>query len=227
MSLLRKSIGRFPCTGLAVAILAVCSTPGLLLGEGEDDFETLWESSYDRVQGVDVSQRIRVEDIVEPPSDYRYSSFGRGDPFQPPYMQVQVAEEAREAELRRFYEIPIVSGLQVPLDQLKVEGIWVLPNRERRAMIRTAVRNEGIIAKVGDPIGLAGKIVDITDSMVVAREYFLHEDGSRTYEDRVMFLGDPNERLGRDRQKRVVLRPGETPVIKESNNIIQTQERAP
>lgn len=127
----------------------------------------------------------RVEDIVEPSAEYHYAGFGRPDPFQPPVeIQAVVADTV---------EIPIVSPLQrYPLKELRLVGVWARNNGERKALVLTPV-NEGIIVKVGDPVGNGGgKVISISDSSMVVREFLLAEDGTRQFSDsRIVFETKP------------------------------------
>jgi len=188
--------------------------------ESLQEFDETWQSSQERaVSGDDVTDRLRVENIIEPPNEYRFAAFGRSDPFLPPLIEEEITPGAPRLN---GFEVPITSGLQVPLDQLKVEGIWVLPDREMRTLIRTADRNQGIIAKVGDPIGLAGKIFDIKKDMVIARQFELHEDGSRTFEDKILYLGNAADFRLNHGKRRMILRPGQGVTIEEDDSLVQS-----
>lgn len=151
--------------------------------------EKRWDSYSEKGGGVaeEITKGVRVEDIIEPPSDYRYAAFGKGDPFLPPL----ITEDARMANP---LEIPIVSPLQrYKLADLKMVGIWQLPSGERKAMIMTPSDNDisqGIIVKSGDPIGQrGGRILGIGDDYLTVREFTLSPDGTRQYEDQQMFIG--------------------------------------
>ncbi len=199
-----------------------------------------WDSARDTQSGEDLSGVVRVEDIVEPPAEYHYAAFGRPDPFQPPSAQLtQQMRQARGGELQ--YGIPVVNSLQVPLDQLTVRGIWQLSNGERRALVIVLPQDllnagangrggftqrplggrgnaageaeEGVVAKVGDPIGPSGKILEILSDRVVTRQYKLQRDGVRAFDDISLFLGGPDAVQRLDADKTYVLAPGKDPQL--------------
>lgn len=177
------------------------------------------------IQAKDLSYDIRIETIVEPPAEYHFSSFGREDPFMPPLARMKSNIDRRKSQAK--YGIPIVNSMQVSLSNLTVRGIWQLANGERRALViasrdvrgegdgdpsRALQEEEGVVAKVGDLIGPAGKIIEIDESAVVTRQYKLLRDGTRTFDEVVLHLG------GLDASKkqideRYVIRPGENPVL--------------
>ena len=155
----------------------------------------------------DITKGIRIEDIIEPPTDYHYAAFGRPDPFMPPMVL------DREGAGPNPLEIPIVSPLQrYSLDQLRVVGIWRLASGDRKAMVlaqasrssepgrggtdsmtASSAASQGIIVKVGDPIGnRGGKVMSVADDYVTIREFSLSPDGSRQYEDRQLPMGARN-----------------------------------
>ena len=83
---------------------------------------------------------LKVEEIIEPTSEYRYASFGKEDPFAQPPMGVAADTPDPQGGVGApaSSEIPMVSPLQAyPLDQLAVKGVWVLPNGQARAVIMT------------------------------------------------------------------------------------------
>ncbi len=175
-----------------------------------EEVEEDWESTPDR-PAEDITRSIRIEDIVEPPSDYHYASFDRPNPFQAPDLNIidRMAEgaglngvagggtangdpvagaEAAAGKLVYGAEIPMISALQnFALKDLRLKGIWQSDAMERRAIVMTPKR-EGIIVKVGDPIA-AGKILEINKEYLVVREYRIKSDGAREYEDKEMYLG--------------------------------------
>jgi Tfp pilus assembly protein PilP len=154
-----------------------------------------WDSYSDMqagsVMGEDVSDGVRVEDIVEPPSDYRYAAFGKPDPFVPPLLSRDNSVDS--------LEIPIVSPLQqYSLSELSLVGIWQMPDGERKAMVLTVAKNkfpsQGIIVKNGDPIAnRGGKIIGIGEDYMTIREFSLTPDGTREFEDVQMFMGERQE----------------------------------
>src|SRR5690606_31519719 len=128
----------------------------------------------------EITGGVRVEDIVEPPSEYRYAAFGKPDPFVPPMV---VSEDGVDGP--GPIEIPIVSPLQLfPIGQLRVVGIWQLSSGERKALImappRESQSSQGIIVKNGDPVGQrGGRILAIGDDFLTVREFTLAPDGTR------------------------------------------------
>jgi len=173
----------------------------------ETVFEEFWGSVSNREiedKARNIRERVIIEEIVEPMYQYRYASFGKPNPFVPPFHLLSQFSPLT-------YEIPIVSPLQVSLDQLRVRGIWQLEDGTRRALI-TGERSQGIIASVGDPIGPSGKITDINEEGVTARQYKLNNDGSREFEDIALRLreADPVEAVGR----KYLLQPGKPPFFK-------------
>lgn len=139
------------------------------------------EKKEDANVANDVTKGLRVEDIVDPPAEYRYAAFGRADPFVPGQ-----AEAAKQDE-----DIPIASLLQkYGINQLKLVGIWRLESGARKALMMTP-KNEGIIAKVGDPIGLRrGRILRIEEDNVVVREFNIAPDGTRQFDDLVIAMNE-------------------------------------
>jgi Tfp pilus assembly protein PilP len=174
-------------------------------GDGDEKWESYSDLSAVNAVAEEITGGVRVEDIVEPPSDYRFAAFGRQDPFIPPIITQQLAAEQAIDPL----EIPIVSPLQrFDLDRLQVVGIWQLPSGERKAMVLTPNRSaQGIIVKNGDPIGnRGGKIVDIGAQVITVREFMLAPDGTRQFEDQQMLMGgrDPDDVKGT-----LVFKPGQ------------------
>ena len=170
-----------------------------------DDAEPLAE----KTTAQQVSGGMRVEDIVEPPSDYRYAAFGKHDPFVPPMVTERDAAAAAAAD---SLEIPIISPLQrFALKDLNVIGIWQLSNGEHKAMIMTPSSGgagQGIIVKIGDSIGnRGGKIQAIGDDFMTVREFLLAQDGTRQFEDKLIFMGKrvPDEPSGK-----ILFTPGST-----------------
>jgi hypothetical protein len=177
---------------------------------------SVWDSAGDfedpSIAGVDVSTWFELENVSDPVGIYRYSSFGKADPFVAPI-------EQSIPESQTSLEIPIVSPLQVGIGTLKVVGLWSLEDGTRRALVLTQA-GQGIIAKVGDPIGLSGKILDITPSGIISRQYRLRSDGAREFSDTsIPFItsGESSEV-----EKKVVLNPGKEPVVTSTTSAGQT-----
>ncbi|NRA64648.1 MAG: pilus assembly protein PilP [Pseudobacteriovorax sp.] len=155
-----------------------------------------------------VGNGLNIEEIVEPTTEYRYSSFGNDDPFlAPPAKSIdQEIKEQTEAEKVFGSEIPMVSPLQAyPLEQLSVKGVWKLPDGESRAVIMTP-KKEGVVVKKGDPIAV-GKILDIQRRRLLVRQYRLREDGTRVFTDIEVNIGD----IKKDEIGTIRLRPGANP----------------
>lgn len=169
------------------------------------NLKSTWQSAPvvkdPEIYGVDVSSIFNLEEIAEPVGFYHYSAFGKADPFMPPY------DQYRQARVVAF-EIPIVSPLQVPLTTLRVSGLWQLDNGTRKALILTD-KDEGIIAAIGDPIGLSGKIVDIQDHGVLTRQYRIRTDGSREFTDVTLAFGETKSRSS----EKILLEPGKDPTL--------------
>lgn len=171
--------------------------------------EEIWKSEQNKFQS-ETNAGIRVEEIIEPQNEYHYASFGRSNPFVPPFGLVAKFNPAA-------YEIPIVSPLQVELSKLSVAGVWELDNGTRRALIMNEESQQGIIASVGDPIGPSGKIITIESNGIIARQYKILKDGSRDFQDYQKNLFEKKDvgLIGR----KYKLEPGKSPYLeKEENN---------
>lgn len=187
------------------AVETIAPTPGPASAPTEDASKSasvpgpLWES-YDSENSASVAQEVtrgvRVEDIVEPPSDFRFAAFGKPDPFIPPLMARELSADVGTTV--DPLEIPIVSPLQrLPLASLSVVGIWELATGERKAMIMgrdVSGAQQGIIVKNGDPVGnKGGKILSIADDFLTVREFTLAPDGTRQYDDQQMTMSGHQE----------------------------------
>ena len=67
---------------------------------------------------------------------------------------------------------------------------------------------EGYIAKVGDPIGPAGKIVSINKNALVARQYRILDDGTREFADKSIGLRTSIRQDIINSKKSYILKPG-------------------
>lgn len=201
-----KPTNQTPSDEVTAAAVDVVDLSDVDIEEVEED----WESTPDR-PAEDITRSIRIEDIVEPPSDYHYASFDRPNPFQAPDLNIvdrltdgadangaaagggiagdpATGSGAAAGKLVYGAEIPMISALQnFALKDLRLKGIWQSDAMERRAIVMTPKR-EGIIVKLGDPIA-AGKILEINKEYLVVREYRIKADGAREYEDKEMYLG--------------------------------------
>jgi len=176
------------------------------------DGET-WDSAATRYDQSDpaksVTQGVRVEDIIEPTVDYRYSSARRKNPFVPEV--ILSGKAARQRELSpNDVEIPIVSPLQAfAVARLAVIGVWETDNGIWKALIRTPA-TQGIEAKLGDPIGNSGgRLMTINPDSVVVREFTVRSDGTREYRDIPIYMGSDLPTASDDKVGgRLILRPG-------------------
>ncbi len=196
--------------------------------EEHDKDKKKWETErMKKYKGQDITNSVKVEDIVESSTEYHYAGFNKEDPFVPPLMATKPAKEVD------IYpeEIPVVSQLQkFSWGQLKISGIWQTSTGERKALVMTP-DNIGVIARVGDSLGNSGgKIVDITNDTAVVREYRLLPDGTREFEDRLLRLGSLNKQE-RDEQTRqpIVLKAqkGAARNIEDVKNSVLTEPNFP
>ena len=172
-----------------------------------------WDSAVTRFDQQDpsksVSKGVRVEDIIEPTSDYQYSASRRKNPFLPDVVLGHDVKRKKELSPNDV-EIPIISPLQsVPVASLAVIGVWEGDDHILKAMIETPT-NQGIEAKLGDPAGNSGgRIMSITPDSVIVREFFLRPDGTREYSDKPIKMGGDTPPTATDSPgERWVLRPG-------------------
>lgn len=190
------------------------STATLPTSDGD---QAVWDSANKRYADQDssnaVSKTLRVEDIIEPTIDYRYSSARRKNPFVPEI--VLTGQIARQRELSpNDVEIPIVSPLQAfALSQLSVIGVWETDTHIWKALIGTPA-TQGIEAKLGDPVGNSGgRIMSINPESVIVREFSVRFDGTREYRDVPLHMGSdlPVEKTAIEKVGgRLILRPGAT-----------------
>jgi Tfp pilus assembly protein PilP len=147
---------------------------------------------------LDITNGVRVNDIVLPSSEYHFASFGRPDPFVP---QMKINRSSRDyvKESRSGYdEVQITSVLQkFPLSDLVVVGIWSPQNRSRKALI-SCPTGQGVVVQIGDPMGIkAGKVISINNDYLMVREFEISYDGTRQFEDKKVWLkGRQPESLG-------------------------------
>ena len=185
-----------------------------------------WDSYSDLKHNTSVAKEVtngvRVEDIVEPPTDYHYASFGKSDPFSPP---VVVRDAVIAPEAASALEIPLVSPLQrYPLESMQLVGIWQLKSGERKAMVMvregTGLASVGVIVKTGDLMGSSGgKIIGIGDDFVNVREFTLALDGTRRFEDKQLLL---SKRSDDDVATKIRFVPGDAKpqIISERDNAV-------
>lgn len=150
----------------------------------------------------EVTEGIRIEDIVQPQNEFHFSSFGKADPFVPPINYQDLAKQGEDV-----IEVELKSVLQRhPLLALKVAGVWQV-GTIRKALVTTPT-NEGVVVQEGDPMGLrGGKVIGVFDDHVVVREFDLVADGTRQFEDvKVYLVGKRPKRNGK-----IVFKPGSEP----------------
>jgi Tfp pilus assembly protein PilP len=173
----------------------------------EETWDSYAEATIINSAAQDVTMGVRVEDIVEPPTDYQFAAFGKGDPFVPPlYLKEDIVSAVDPIE------IPIISPLQRhPIASLVVAGIWENAGSERKALILIpdAAGPVGIVSRKDDPIGInGGRILSIQKESVTVREFRLAPDGTRQYDDKQLVLdrtGMPDEpQVGGS----ILIRPG-------------------
>lgn len=172
-----------------------------------------WDSAakkFDQYDpAVSVTNGIRVEDIIEPSSEYQYSSNRKKNPFLPEIKVTRRAVAQKELSPNDV-EIPIINPLQsFAVSQLGVIGVWEGDDHVWKALIETPT-NQGIETKLGDPAGNSGgRIMSITPESVVVREFSIRSDGTREYRDVPLYMGSDNPRiLNSNIGGRLILRPG-------------------
>ncbi len=152
----------------------------------------------------DISKGIKIEDIVEPPSEYHYAAFGKPDPFKPVTRRIKQNNALVEAATESV-EVPILSTLQlVDLRTVMVLGIWQGAEGMRKAMVTAnspAVRNQSFVVKSGDPIGNRGGVIQsIEFDHIKVNEFEILRDGTRQVNKRelpfYLSVKIPPENLG-------------------------------
>ena len=166
-------------------------------GDKNDENKNV-SASKQPMNGIDVSDDIDINDIVQPVKTYYYAAYGKPDPFVPPRNEIQNQEDE---------EIPILSTLQeFSLDELNVVGIWQLEDSTRKALILTP-DNEGVIVKIDDYVGnQGGKIVAIDPDLIKVREFITIEDGTQQFDDKELHLREieaPNTILRENDEKTI------------------------
>lgn len=161
-----------------------------------EQVEEDWDSAP-KQQAIEPKNRLKLNDIIQPSSDYSYASFGKADPFQAPELSTfqPTATKAGsngatvDETVGVGNEIKMSSPLQAyPLAQLKVKGVWKLESGEVRSLVQTP-KNEGVVVKAGDPIS-SGKVVSIDHEVMVVRLYKVRKDGVREYVDQRLPIGE-------------------------------------
>jgi len=174
-------------------------------------------------RALNMTDSINIEQIMDPRADYRYSAFGKKDPFSPPSSDLldQLRSDLIKEGPIAGEEIPIVSPLQAhSIDNLVVTGVWIRKKDQKARAVVVTPKGEAIVIKKGDPIS-AGKVLDIQRDYVLTRQYNIRSDGAREYSDLKLTV--------RSKEKKnngfIRLLPGKKPqflkVAGERNNIVQ------
>ncbi len=188
-------------------ILLVCLGASRLLAQGSpkvldlnqvdvEQVDDNWENTS-TVPKLNPDSGLKVNEIIEPTSEYTYASFGKPDPFSIP--SSLFASKDTDASISEAgtgsvdlgpssKEITVTSPLQAyPISVLEVKGVWQTAEGEFRAVVLTP-KKEGIVVKVGDPIS-SGKIIGIQRDSLQVRLYKLRKDGVREYDDTQIHFG--------------------------------------
>jgi Tfp pilus assembly protein PilP len=196
-------------SGVTEEVTPAISDPKVIAQAGKPEQDTneipkdeTWDSytpeNAAKSIALDITNGVRVNDIVLPSSEYHFASFGRPDPFVP---QMKINRSSRDSvkEGRPGYdEVQITSVLQkFPLSELVVVGIWSPQNRSRKALI-SCPTGQGVVVQIGDPMGIkAGKVISINNDYLMVREFEISYDGTRQFEDKKVWLkGRQPESLG-------------------------------
>ncbi len=186
---------------LVVLCLAISSKT--LRGEEVEKPEKSQESTDDSGlgKGREIVSFESAEKILESPEEYSYAAFDSDDPFDPPVVNIEVNAIGQKNDpilSSTSVEIAIKSPLQTELKKLKIAGVWRKGSGDRKALIMAPelghnARKIGVVAEVGDPMGIAGKIIAIEDDYVIVREFKFEKDGTRTASDTTMYIDPPNQ----------------------------------
>ena len=156
---------------------------------------------------------IQIDDIIEPPASYRYSSFNKRDPFSYPDREELVDDEFVVSKLQRY-----------DVSSLKLVGVWRLSTGVAKALILTPT-GEGVVAVMGDPVGQNnGEVMEIGRNKIIIREYLMTPDGTRQFNDIDMFLenyfGDGEQFTG-DGLQSIPEQDGEVSLEDELNKLLK------
>lgn len=169
------------------------SAPDSVTNGGAEGKEQVWDNVLGREDtariALDVTNGIRVKDIVQPSAEYHFASFGRPDPFLPQIRLNRQEKQILKEGDPEFEEIQVTSILQnYPVADLLVVGIWNPQNAARKALVN-APSGEGVVVQIGDPIGMkAGKVIGITDTYLSVREFEIAFDGTRQFQDLKLWI---------------------------------------
>ncbi len=191
-----------------------------ILNANDKAEEQAWDSSigYEDASRIalDVTNGIRIKDIVQPSAEYHFASFGRPDPFLPQIrLNRKESKNLKESD-PGYEEIQVTSILQkYSIADLVVVGIWSPKNAAKKALVSTPV-GEGVVVQMGDSIGMkAGKVIAISDDSVSVREFEISFDGTRQFQDLKLWISGkkPKEnefiRLGVQEQRKEASDGGE------------------
>jgi hypothetical protein len=183
--------------------------------------ERLWESvpegkDPNSLVADDLTDGVRVENIVEPTAEYHFASFGKPDPFAPPPSMrssglVEGFDEVGVSGPQRKEEILTHQLQAVNLDQVTIAGIWRDEDNTAHALLVTP-SGKGFTVKENDPLSPGGVISRIDKDRILVKRYRLEEDGSQTYrETSLAFNSSKKKSSGLD--GKIVFDPGKDPVF--------------
>jgi Tfp pilus assembly protein PilP len=153
---------------------------------------------------------LKVEDIVEQGERYQYSGHDKPDPFLAPIQLVEAKKQVLDSE-----EIPIISPLQYfDVKALQTKGVWEAEAGNWKAMIETPDQ-QGIITKLGDPIGNSGgRVIQVSTNGVLVREYKLQKDGTQAFSERLVPMAKDSNVDEQFLGGKIILTPGaSTPIV--------------
>jgi Tfp pilus assembly protein PilP len=183
--------------------------------EAKLDGEPKESTDANRVVASEVSNGQTIDSITMHEQEYHYTSLSKDDPFLAPiFVDAPIVEATPEPVAGKkppdAEEIPIVSPLQYyDVKELVATGIWVGRDGKFKAMIETPDQ-QGIPTKIHDPVGKnGGRIIDITNTGVIVREYRILQDGSQDYSDRI--IGMSKDTATPDKG---ILKPGGVIILK-------------
>lgn len=191
------------------------------LGAGKAS-EQAWDSSIGHEDtsriALDVTNGIRIKDIVQPSAEYHFASFGRPDPFLPQIrLNRKDSKNLKESD-PGYEEIQVTSILQkYPIADLVVVGIWSPKNAAKKALVSTP-SGEGVVVQIGDSIGMkAGKVIAISDAFVSVREFEISFDGTRQFQDQKLWI------TGKKPKENVFIRLGSQEQTTEKSDGVEPQ----
>ncbi|MEI8025098.1 MAG: pilus assembly protein PilP [Pseudomonadota bacterium] len=188
----------------------------------ENTSEQAWDSSIGHEDAgriaLDVTNGIRIKDIVQPSAEYHFASFGRPDPFVPQIrLNRKDSKNLKESD-PGYEEIQVTSILQkYSITDLVVVGIWSPKNAAKKALVSTP-SGEGVVVQMGDSIGMkAGKVIAISDTFVSVREFEISFDGTRQFQDQKLWI------TGKKPKENEFIRLGAQEQTKEKSDGVEPQ----